>query len=391
MTESRPAPTVEFLLDEPSVAKSPGAFFGKLRDCPVAHTDAHRGFWIISRYADLLAATLDPETFSNAAGVTIPVAPSPPVLCLEQDDPEHRVYRRPMQSWFSPGRMARLEGAVRDLVDRFIDTVIDDETCDIIRELAQRVPPVVIAMLLGLPEADWRWFRERNDDFLRHASEGDMEASGAAFKDLMDYLSVQLTERRTHPADDLLTEIVTMEVGGRRVTHDEAISLAVLVLTAGNETTVGALGALLHTVVTRPDIRDRLIAEPSLVAAAVEEALRLEPPLMGLGRKLTRDTLFAGAAMPAGDRVMLLFGAGNRDPEVFPDPEEFRLDRPHNRHLGFGHGIHRCVGAPLARLEMRVALEQVLRRMPGIRAEDPDTVRVSYHFARAYDNLIVTW
>jgi cytochrome P450 len=168
VTQTDKAPTTGFLLNDPLVAKNPGPFFDELRSkCPVAKTDAHGGFWMISRYGDVHDAALNPQVFSNASGVVIPHAPNPPSLCLEQDDPDHRIFRRPMQKWFSAGRMTQLEGSVRDIVTRLIDRVVDDGRCNIGAVLAEPVPPIVIALLMGLPESDWPWFQERNDAFLR--------------------------------------------------------------------------------------------------------------------------------------------------------------------------------------------------------------------------------
>jgi len=392
VTQTNQTPATEFLLDDPVVAKNPGPFFEELRSkCPVARTDAHGGFWIVSRYADVHEAALNTAAFSSASGVVIPHAPNPPALCLEQDEPEHRIYRRPMQTWFSAARMAKLEDSVRDVVTRLIDRVIDDRQCNIGAVLAEPVPPVVIALMLGLPESDWPWFRDRNHQFLRLASEGDFEGSAGAVQDLVGYLTGKLEERRTAPTGDMLSDIVAIEVDGERISVEDAVSLAFLILAAGHETTVGAIGGLLYRVAESSETRDRLLADPSLVPSAVEEALRLEPPLPGLGRMLVKDTTLAGVDMPEAERVMLLFGAANRDASVFDDPEQFKVDRLNNRHLTFGVGIHRCVGAPLARLELRVVLEEVLRRMPGIRLEFDDRVSVDYHFARSYTELPVVW
>jgi cytochrome P450 len=189
----------------------------------------------------------------------------------------------------------------------------------------------------------------------------------------------------------LLSDIVAINVDGVSISTEDAISLAFLILAAGHETTVGAIGGMLYHVAKSAQLRARLLADPSLVPSAVEESLRLEPPLMGLGRMLLSDTTVAGVTMPEAERVMLLFGAANRDPTVFEGAEEFNIDRGNNRHLAFGVGVHRCVGAPLARLEMRVVLEEVLRRMPEIRLESDDDVRVNYQFARSYQNLPVVW
>lgn len=382
----------EFLLDDPAVAKDPGAFFAELHSaCPVARADAHGGFWMLSRYADVHDAALRPEAFSSSAGVIIPVPPTPPLLCLEQDDPEHRSYRRPMQGWFSPARMADLEDAVREIVTRTIDPVIDSGGCDLATALADPVPPLVIAALMGLPAAEWPTFRDGTNALLSLASSGDMAGSAAAVMQLCGYLADKLAERRAEPSDDLLTDIVELEVDGAPVSVEDAISLALLILGAGHETTVGAIGGMLFHLANDTALRDRLLADRSLIPSAVEEALRLESPLMGLGRVAARDIEVGGVPIGAAERVMILFGAANRDASVFERPGQFDVDRTPNRHLAFGVGVHRCVGAPLARLEMRVVLEEVLTCMPGLRLDPDGQVAVDYKFSRAYRRLPVLW
>jgi cytochrome P450 len=382
----------EFRLPEPEVAKRPGDYYGHLRSrCPVAHTPTFGGFWILSRYDHVRDAAMDTAAFSSAGGVTIPLTPTPPSLCLEQDDPEHRLYRRPMQRWFSPARMAALESAVRDVVTECIDAIADSNRADLASSIADPVPAMVIAAMLGLQRDEWPFFREKNGEYFRLQALGDAEGAAAAVQSLVDYLNRKLDERRTRPQDDLLTDILTLEVEGRTVTAEEALSLAFLLLAAGHETTVGAIGGMLYHVARDHEVRDRLIAEPALVDRAVEEALRLEPPLPGLGRTTRDGAEVNDVVIPPGEHVMLLFAAANRDPAAFDDPEQFRLDRRSNSHMAFGYGIHRCVGAPLARLEMRVVLEEVLRRLPGVRLREDDEVEVVYNFSRTYRCLDAEW
>lgn len=385
-------PSVTFRLPEPQIAKAPGEYFTSLRTgCLVAHTDAHGGFWLLSRYEDVREAAMNTMVFSNASGVTIPPAPNPPSLCLEQDDPEHRTYRRPMQNWFSSGRMVDLESDVREVVTERIDGIIDAHEGDLATEIAEPVPATVIGALMGLPRSEWPFFKEKNSEYLRLGEEGDLAGAKAAVNSLVEYLSAKLDERREHPADDILSDILAIDVDGTPISAEEALSIAFLLLAAGHETTVGAIGGMLYHVARNVDIRDRLLADPKLIERAIEEALRLEPPLMGLGRITRQSVVVNDTPIPVGERVMLLFGAANRDPGTFEDPEEFRLDRGANRHMAFGHGIHRCVGAPLARLEMRVVLEEVLRRMPAIQLRDESDVTVNYTFSRSFRSLPVSW
>lgn len=393
MTQREHTSPADYLLEDADVIKDPGPYFHDLRTkCPVARTDAHGGFWLVSRYADVHEAALNTEIFSSAQGILIPMVPRPLVPCLEQDDPEHRIYRRPMQSWFSPGRMAKLEETVRAVVTDLIDAVVDDHTGDLISAVAAPLPPIVIAMLLGLPEDEWAWFQTQSANWLTAGARGDMAGAEAAFNELAGFLGAQLEERRQVPRDDVLTDLVRIDVDGSPISTEVAVSLAFLILVAGYETTAGALGGLLYHVGRNPDIRDRLIAEPALIPSAVEEAVRLEAPLPGLGRTLRTDTVLNGVAMSEADKVMLLFAAANRDGDVFAEPEEFKVDRSRNQHFGFGVGVHRCVGAPLARLELKVALQEVLRRLPALRVEVGDAVRVEFRTSsRVYRSLPATW
>jgi cytochrome P450 len=399
MTTSAPkgvdadVPTVRFRLTESEVAKDPAEFFEDLRSkCPVAHSDSFDGFWILSRYDDVHDAALNPQVYSSASGMTIPVIPQPPVICIEQDDPEHRKYRKPLQGWFSVKRMEELEPRVREIVTRLIDEAVDERAGDLAEILAGAVPPIVIALILGLPEKDWDWFREREATTLRLAQVGDAEGAGTAANDVLNYLSASIEERRAHPQSDMLSDIAALTIDGEPISHKDAVSLAFLILGAGHETTVGGIGGLIYRVAQDPDIRDQLIGDPALVERAVEEALRLETPLLGLGRMLASDVTVDDVEIPAGERVMLMWGAANRDPAVFEDPEAFRLDRTNSqKHIAFGAGVHRCVGAPLARLEMRIVLEEVLRRMPNLRLTNPDEVHVTWTVGREFQGLTCTW
>jgi cytochrome P450 len=393
VVESDASTATNFRLTEPDVAKDPGEFFEELRSkCPVAHSDDFNGFWMLSRYTDVHEAALNTGVFSSAKGITIPVLPQPPVMCLEQDDPEHRKYRKPMQGWFTAKRIQELEPKVREIVMSRIDEVIDERHGDLAAIIAKPVPIMVIGLILGLPEEDWDWFYERGEERLRLAQLGDEAGSAAAAQATWTYLQAKLEERRQSPRNDMLSEIVSVTIDDKPISEQDAVSLAFLILGAGHETTVAGIGGLIYQVAKDSRIRDQLVADPSLIEQAVEEALRLESPLMGLGRITTDEAVVEGVAMPPGERVMLLWGAANRDPAVFDSPEDYRLDRDNvHKHIAFGAGVHRCVGAPLARMEMRIVLEEVLRRMPALRLADPASVRVKWTVAREFEGLLALW
>lgn len=383
---------MRFELRDQDVAQEPGPFYRRLREqCPVAHSDDYDGFWILSRYEDVHDAARNPATFSSAGGVTIPRLPIPAQICLEQDDPLHARYRQPLQSWFAPGRMARLEGAIRDIVTRLIDGFVDDGEADLAASLAEPVPAIVMAMLLGLPEDDWPHFRDRMSRCVGLAASEDADGAAVAAMEIVESLTATLADRRSSPRDDMLTDIAQLEIDGAGLSDDEAVSMAFLLLGAGHETTVGAIGGLIYYLAREPALQDKLRADPTLIPGAAEEALRLVAPLPGMGRTVTTDTLVDGVAIGAGERVMLMFGSANRDPSVFESPEDFRPDRPNNRHLAFGSGVHRCLGAPLARLELCTVLEEVLRRLPGFTLAGPDAAAARYGTSRGYRKLLVSW
>lgn len=380
---------VRFELADPTVAHEPGPFYDKLRrTCPVAHTEDYGGFWIISRYDDVHDAARNPTVFSSAEGVTIPRLPIPPQVALEQDDPEHALYRQPMQVWLSPSRVAALEGRVRNLVAGLIERIAPEGRGDLAASLAEPVPAIVMAMLLGLPESDWGSFRDDMARCLGSAASEDVDAAALAAMSIVGYLTDALDQRRRQPRDDLMTEIAQLQVGGRPLSNDDAVSMSFLLLGAGHETTVGAIGGLLYYLGRQPELQDRLRAEPSLVANAVEEALRLVAPIPGMARTVRQPISIGGVDLAEGDRVMLLYGSANRDPDVFDDPEVFRLDRNNNRHVAFGGGVHRCVGASLARLEIRVVCEELLTRLPGYRV---DAAVARYATSRSYRTITAVW
>ncbi|GCD91133.1 cytochrome P450 [Nocardioides sp. LS1] len=384
----------DFELIKPEVAKEPTEYYNKLRSgCPVSHTDTFGGFWLMSRYQDVYEALLDPVTYSSSLnGISIPKIPQPPVICLEQDEPEHRKFRKPMQAWFTVARMRKFEPQVREIVTNCLDQFAAEGRGDLALSLAQPVPPLVVARLLGLPEADWPWFRERDVTALRLTREGDNTGAAAAIADLHEYVRERLNERRKQPTDDLLSEIAALEIDGMPITDDDAVAMALLTLNAAHDTTVAGIGGLLYHLARNQNVQDQVTADQSLVESAVDEALRIATPILGQGRTATEDLSLEGVEVPKGDQVMLLLGSANRDPSRFPSPDEFRLDRPRNQHVSFGAGIHRCVGAPLAKLEMQVVLEEVLRRLPNLRIDDEDAVSVEYNVAVCtFTSLPAAW
>jgi cytochrome P450 len=335
--------------------------------CPVAHSDRYMGgFWLITRYADVRAALSDWRTFtSSVAGVTaIPMItqrtrPTPPI---ELDPPRHTRYRNLVGPLFRRQRVEELEPALRAMTAGLIDPIVARGSGDLARELAFELSSRTLGLFLGLPDEDrplWLAWVKR-----MHASVHDLDDARRATQEFWEYIERVIAERRRAPADDFTSFLLTAEIDGERLDPTEIRDFVHMTIMAGFETTVGAMGLTLLHLAEHPDVRRRLFAEPNLTTTAVEEFLRLTTPIQLFGRNAARDVELHGRRIPAGDVVAVAFAAANRDPDAFERPDECVLERSPNRHLAFGFGPHICLGAWVARLELRVLLEEVARRMP---------------------------
>ena len=390
---STPDTNIDFDHTDPEFFQSPYQTFQDLhRTCPVARSSKFGGFWVLSKYDDVVEAARDTTTFSSAEGISIPkVGSLIPLVPIEADPPLHTEFRRTLQHEFSRGRMARLEPSIRTLTNELIDGFIDRGHADLAVELATPLPSIVLAELLGLERSEWATFRTQVADLVATSRIGDTEANTKTSIEFAMHFMQALDDRRQNPRDDMLTRIVQSTVGDRPVKPEEALGLTLVTVIAGHETTVGGIGSMLMHVGTNPQLKARLLADASLIPRAVEETVRMEAPIQGAARTVTRPTCIRGRSFDPGDRVWLLYAAGNRDADTFAEPDGFDLDRRPNRHLGFGEGVHRCVGAPLARIEMRIVLEEVLRRMPGLRIPDPSAVRFEGAQSRTIGALPAEW
>jgi cytochrome P450 len=379
--------------NSPEFIRDPYPTYRELRDrCPVAHSDQFGGFWMLSRYRDVREAARDPQLFSSSQGVTLPPVGNPmPFLPIELDPPEHSKYRKTMQTWFSVRAIEKLEPTVREIVSGLIDDIEPDGRADLTEALAGPLPPIVIALLLGLPREDWPRFRELAETMVTAAEVEDQERGAVAGMELLAYLGAEIEARREAPKDDMLTKMIGIEIDGEPIPSDAVLGLAFFLLMAGHETTVGGLSMMLMHVAKNPEVKQRLIDEPALIEKAVEEVLRLEPPIQTIARTVSHDVCVHGVDLAEGQKVVLAWGSANRDPSIFDHPDEFVVDRPRNPHIAFGDGIHRCLGAALARLEMRITLEEVLRRIPGYRINDDAGIEVGGFLARHVKRLPVEW
>ncbi len=357
------------VLDAGYVA-DPFGIWDQLRTtCPIAHTDRRGSTWLPTRYEDVTAIAHDIEHFSSLEVAVIPFEgeePEEPVLPyglppISADPPLHTWTRRLLLPWFSHNRVEGYEDMTRDLCSGLIDGFMAEGRADAATDYAQQIPVRVIARILGvspdLSDTFTGWVR----DVLEFADDHDRRVHGV--QGLLQYFIDEVAKRKVDPGDDLLSELLHTEVDGVPIEDSLVLGAAALVLIAGVDTTWSAIGSSLWHLATHPDDRRRMAEDPEVMALAVEELLRAYSPVT-MARIVTSDVEYAGCPMKTGDKVLMNFPAANRDPEVFADPDSVILDRAHNRHVAFGSGIHRCAGSNLARMELRVALEEWLARIP---------------------------
>ena len=363
---------------DPEYVTDPFPIWDDLRErCPVAHTERWGGSWLPTRYEDVVAIAHDVERFSSSEILVAPRVEdgtndgikAPPIT---SDPPEHHWARRLILPAFSPKSVARYEVYSRQLCRRLADRIAEDGRGDAAEGYAQQIPVRVIARMLGVDEG-------RADEFtgwVRGVLEFgalDPERRKAARQSIIGFFTEQVEDRRRAPKDDLLTELLAAEVDGRPVPDSHVIGTCNLILVAGIDTTWSAIGSALWHLATHPEDRRRLVDEPALMPTAVEELLRAYAPVT-MARVVTEDVEVHGACIAAGDKVLMAFPSANRDPAAFPEPDRVVLDRAENRHVAFGVGIHRCAGSNLARMELRVALEEWLARMPEFRLAEGEEV-----------------
>lgn len=351
---------------DPEVIADPYPVYRALRDHAPVHWSPEASTWVLSRYDDVSAALADPATYSSASGVF----PTPPEMDMTEvflpmlvmsDPPRHTQLRQLVSRAFTPRRIAALEPSIQVIVDDLLAQVPPVGTWDFVEDFAGPFPAIVIADLLGVPREDRDRFRAWSSTLVQSNPLRSEESSGMeAAASLYDYLATFLAERRVHPADDLMTALVHAEVEGERLSEEELLGFCFLLLVAGHETTTNLLANSCAVLAERPGVRRQLTDDPDLLPAAVEELLRYDSPVQGIGRTLTRPVELHGRQMDTGDSVLLLFGSANRDDRTFADAEVFDIHRRPERHVALGRGIHFCLGAALARMETRIALHALL-------------------------------
>jgi cytochrome P450 len=352
------------------IAKDPYPTFRRLRDEAPLYYNEPYDFYAVSRFDDVQRGFLKADTFISGKGGILEIIKAgiemPPGIILFEDPPSHTLHRRMLSRAFSPRRVAELEVKVRQFCEECLDPLVGSDRMDFIADLGAQVPMRTISMLLGIPEEDQQEVRQRaNDALVTEAGQPmDMDQFMVQTEDFAKYIDW----RADNPSDDLMTELLNAELddvdGPRRLTRDELLNYVNVLAGAGNETTNRLIGWSAKTLAEHPEQRRALVADPGLIPQAIEEILRYEPPADHVGRYVARDFEFHGQVVPEGAAILFLVGSANRDERRFPDGDTFDITRDDGPHITFGHGIHLCMGAALARLEGRIVLEEVLKRFP---------------------------
>lgn len=359
-----------------------------------ARYDAERRAWMLTRYDDVVDVLKDSQRFSavNSIGIEPFESLHPEVRAvlerslprfpgiIEMDPPDHTRYRRLVNEGFTPRRVAALEPRMREIAHELLDDLTDRTETDFVGAFGDPLPIRIIGEILGVPRTDTDHVQYLSDSFrtLEAGTIGrlpleDQIETAARFVDFQRYVEGMIEDRRRNPGEDLVSVLADTRLGGERpLTTEELVSTVIHLLFAGQETTTRLIASMINLLLGDRALWERLVADPVLAPNAVEEALRLDPPVTYHQRLAKEDVVIGGAQLAGGDAVQLVFAAANRDPGAFPDPDTFDLERPNaSRHLGLGRGIHFCVGAPIGRLEAKVALEVLTARVPSLRL-DPE-------------------
>jgi cytochrome P450 len=374
----------------------PYPVFRRLREeAPLYYNERH-DFYALSRYEDVNRAIVDHGLFSSARGAILELIraniPIPSGVLIFEDPPVHDIHRKLLARMFTPRTIALLETKIREFCAKSLDPVVDTGRFDFVTDLGAQMPMKAISALIGIPEADQQAVRDHVTEQMRTEAGQPMKAaeeglvSGDIFADYIDW-------RAEHPSDDIMTELLNVEFVDetgttRRLTRDELLVYLNVVAGAGNDTTTRLIGWAGKVLAEHPDQRRQLVEDPTLIPKAVEELVRFEPPAPHVARYVTRDVQYYGRTVPEGSVMMMLIGAANRDHRQFPpDGDVFDINREVHAHLGFSVGAHYCLGSALARLEGRVALEEILKRFPEWEVDLPNAALSPTSTIRGWDTM----
>jgi cytochrome P450 len=376
------------------IHEDPYPTYTNLREHAPAYYNEEHDFWALSRFEDIWNAFTDWKTFSSAQGVSLEdTASFSPDMIITMDPPRQMKIRGLVARALTPRRVAGMETRVRAIATRYIDRFIDAGKADAITDLGQLLPMEVIASFIGVPDEDQQQIRVWTEAML-HREPGSSEvppAGVAGFLSLDGYFRKDLDRRRAQKGDDLMSDLLIAEIDGERLSDDEIVGFLFLLALAGGETTTKLIGNMIFHLCGHPDQKASVVADPSLLPGAVEEALRFDTSTQQMTRTLTRDVEMHGRKLEAGKKVALLIGSGNRDEREYRDPDLFDIRRKIPRILSFGHGPHLCIGASLARLETRVTFEELHRRLPEYEVDFERCVRVHNTNVRGFASVPIVF
>lgn len=375
----------------------PYPMFRRIREDAPLYYNAEHDFYALSRFDDVNRALVDHQTFSSARGVVLEIIKAgieiPPGLLIFEDPPVHDIHRSLLSRAFTPRKINALEPMIREFTQRCLDPLVGGDRLDFVKDLGAIMPLRVVGMLFGIPEDYQRRVQEDGEKFVRTKRGGRMTdntdaklADGEVFADFIDW-------RTTHPADDLTTELLNAEFEDengvtRKLHRDELLMFMKVVAVAGSETTTRLIGWSGKLLSEHPDQRRRLVDDRSMLPGAIEELLRFEPPALQAARYVTRDIEFHGQTVPEGSAILTLIGAANRDERRFGETaESFDVTRAPRQHLTFGVGAHYCLGNALARIEGRIALDEIMNRFPDWEVDLDAAVFSSSSAVRGWDSM----
>ncbi|MBO9378913.1 cytochrome P450 [Sphingomonas histidinilytica] len=377
----------EISFNDPDIQRCPFAAYREIREQGPVYYDKSNGFYIVTGYEDIRKAASDPKTFSSVTGqLLVKTAPyqeridaiyrekgyMPVTALVVADPPIHSFHRSLVDKVFTLSTVKRMEEYLAGVVDEMVDQIIDRGQAEFYYDLAVKIPNHVLSDQIGLPRERYADFKRWADAIVQESDPSNDEERQVEITnticELQQFLVERIEEYRRTPRPCILNDLVHADVDGQRLSIEEIIQIVEQMLPAGSDTTVGAIASALHRIATTPGLEDELRSDPSLIANFVEEVLRIDAPVQGLWRRATRDTEIGGVPIPEGSIIVLRFGAGNHDPEVFTDPGTFDIRRSNaRRHFAFGVGPHYCVGNLLARGEMRITIGRLLERMRNLR------------------------
>ncbi len=379
----------------------PYGVWRRLRDEAPLYRNDRYDFWALSRFADVESASTSPKVFSSAHGTVLEIMTDQPMeageMMIFMDPPEHTRLRSLVSRAFTPRRMSLLEDRVRELAAGLLDPHVGSGSFDYVQDFGAILPSMVISTLLGVPDAD-RAHVHHLIDTMFHIEPGVGMINDVSFTariELFEYLDGQLADRLAHPHDDMLTDLANAEIAEpdgstRRLTTQETIEFALLLVSAGTETVARLLGWAAMLLDEHPDQRADLVADTSLIPNAVEELLRFEAPSPVQGRWTTEPVELHGQVVPADSKVLLLTGSAGRDERKYPDADRFDIRRQFDHHVSFGYGVHFCLGAALARMEGRIGIEETLARFPEWTVDRAGARRLHTSTVRGWTNVPVS-